>query len=458
MATAKASDLGVKFANYAVAHIMISCGEGHISGLLLAPRSLKVGAWRFLANWGVPVAMIALVGASEIFPDGGLRALATIAGEALLERQALRLSDVGVQHIALVVGTVTADLLEICDRIQRRGMKITPVRTAQDLAALVGGDDRVLLVADGVRAGGTHYAAIAKPGAPALLVTGDVPLTQGFERIDATRRWGGLASVSGAMVAELAAVPGEWDMILTLLRMAVQGGSRRLYCEPALFERGEIAIITDRPTAELIEQASLQQVEFGGMGVGRSAIMMPLVRLSGPLLVRSAAAAVYLPYLTGFLWIVAALLTAGGLAAAGGIAALLGGLSLSAWQFLSSFRAEGPLQERAREVVRIFSLTLIAVSPWLLSISGPANKVPSFAEAALAPCLAGTLFLARALYEVEVDRRRFHWLLPDSDQAWLMLTPALLLGFAPLMFAILPLLAIFQIVIWLRMAGRPQAS
>ena len=72
MATAKASDLGVKFANYAVAHIMISCGEGHISGLLLAPRSLKVGAWRFLANWGVPVAMIALVGASEIFPDGGL--------------------------------------------------------------------------------------------------------------------------------------------------------------------------------------------------------------------------------------------------------------------------------------------------------------------------------------------------------------------------------------------------
>src|SRR3546814_6058479 len=56
-------------------------------------------------------------------------------------------------------------------------------------------DDRIILVADGLRAGGTHYAAIAKPGSPAILVTGDTVLTQGFERIDATRRWGGLASI-----------------------------------------------------------------------------------------------------------------------------------------------------------------------------------------------------------------------------------------------------------------------
>lgn len=402
--------------------------------------------------------MIALVGASELLPDGGLRALATIAGESLIERQALRLSDVGVHHMALVVGTVTAELLDACDRIQRRGTKITPVRSAQDLVALIGDEDRVILVADGLRAGDTHYAAIAKPGSAAILVTGDTPLTQGFERIDATRRWGGLAAIPHSMVAELAAMPGEWDMILTLLRMAVQAGSRRLYCEPALFERGEIAIITDRPSAQQIEHASLQQVEFGGMGFGRSAIMMPLVRLAGPLLVRSGTAAVYLPYITGFLWIVAALLTAGGLAAAGALVALFGGLSLAAWQFLASFRAERPVQDQAREIVRIFSLVLIAVSPWLLSIMGPASKMPDFAEAALAPCLAGLLFLARELYEDSGDRRRFHWLLPDGDQIWLMLTPALLMGFAQLMFAILPLMAILQIVIWLRMARRPTLS
>src|SRR3546814_15030541 len=88
-------------------------------------------------------------------------------------------------------------------------MKVTPVRAAADLVPLVESDDRIILVADGLRAGGTHYAAIAKPGSPALLVTGDTVLTQGFERIDATRRGGGLASISPPIVAALAAMPGH---------------------------------------------------------------------------------------------------------------------------------------------------------------------------------------------------------------------------------------------------------
>src|SRR3546814_9798043 len=94
---------------------------------------------------------------------------------------------------------------------------------------------------------------------------------------------------------------------LTLLRLAVQAGARRLYCEPALFEQGEIAIVADRPTAALIEQSSLQRIEYGGMGLGRSAIMMPIIRLAGPLLVKSPATARYLPHVTALLWVAVAL-------------------------------------------------------------------------------------------------------------------------------------------------------
>ena len=401
--------------------------------------------------------LIALVGASETLPDGGLRALVTVAGETLLERQAARLADVGVTHVAVAVGAVPGDLLATCDRIRRRGLKVTPVRQAADLLALVQDDDRIVLVADGLRAGGTHYAAIARPGSPAILVTGDTVLTQGFERIDATRRWGGLAAISQPMVGELAAMPGEWDMMLTLLRMAVQSGARRLYCEPALFEQGEIAIVTDRPTAALIEQSSLQQVEYGGMGLGRSAVMMPLVRLAGPLLVKSPNTARYLPWVTALLWIIVALLALGGLAAAGALVAVLGGLGLAAMRFLSSFRAESAAQDRARDVIRIFALLLLALFPWLVALAGPAHAMPPFAEAALAPCLAAAILLARTLYEDTGEKRRFHWLLPDADQAWILLAPALIFGFAPLMFAVLPLLALFQILLWLRLARRPEA-
>lgn len=404
---------------------------------------------------GAQVALIALVGASEILPDGSLRALVTVAGETLIERQAARLADAGVTHVAVAVATVPAELLATCDRIRRRGMKVTPVRSAADLVPLVEGDDRVILVADGLRAGGIHYAAIAKPGSPAILVTGDTVLTQGFERIDATRRWGGLASISRSMVADLAAMPGEWDMMLTLLRLAVQSGARRLYCEPALFEQGEIAIVTDRPTAALIEQSSLQQVEYGGMGLGRSAIMMPLVRLAGPLLVKSPRTARYLPYVTALLWVMVALLAASGLAAAGAIVAVFGCLGLAAMRFLAAFRAESAAQDRARDIIRTFAWLLLGVFPWLLSLGGPDHLMPRFSEAALAPCLAATILLARWLYEDSGDRRRFYWLLPDADQAWMMLVPALVLDLATLMFAILPLLALLQILIWLRLARRP---
>ena len=403
------------------------------------------------------MALIALVGASETLPDGGLRALVSLAGETLIERQAARLADVGVTHLAVAVGSVPAELLATCDRIRRRGMRVTSVRTAADLMALVEEDDRIILVADGLRAGGTHYAAIAKPGTPAILVTGDTVLTQGFERIDATRRWGGLACLSPPMVAELAAMPGEWDMMLTLLRLAVQAGARRLYCEPALFEQGEIAIVADRRIAALIEQSSLQQVEYGGMGLGRSAIMMPLVRLAGPLLVKSPATARYLPYVTGLLWVIVALLAASGLAAAGALVALFGGLGLAAMRFLSAFRAESAGQDRWREIIRTFAWVLLAIFPWLMSLAGAAHDAPPFAEAALAPCLAAAILLARWLYEDSGEKRRFHWLLPDADQAWIMLAPSLLFGFAAPMFAILPLLALLQILLWIRLARRPEA-
>src|SRR3546814_7631269 len=138
------------------------------------------------------------------------------------------------------------------------------------------------------------------------------------------------------MVAGLAAMPGEWDMMLTLLRIAGQAGARRLYCEPARFEQGEFAIVADRCAAALIEQSSLQRIEYGGMGLGRSAIMMPLVRLAGPLLVRSPATARYLPYVTALSWVIVALLAASGLAAAGALVALFGGLGLAAMRFLRS--------------------------------------------------------------------------------------------------------------------------
>ncbi|HZG34173.1 MAG TPA: hypothetical protein VEZ59_12915, partial [Sphingopyxis sp.] len=118
---------------------------------------------------------------------------------------------------------------------------------------------------------------------------------------------------------------------------------------------------------------------------------------------------------------------------------------------------ESAAQDRVRAVIRTFAWLLLGAFPWLVALGGEGHDMPPFAEAALAPCLAATILLARWLYEDSGERRRFHWLLPDADQAWIMLAPALLFGLAPLMFAILPLLGLFQILLWLRLAHRPEA-
>src|SRR3546814_6081059 len=125
--------------------------------------------------------------------------------------------------------------------------------------------------------------------------------------------------------------------------------------------------------------------------------MMPIIRLAGPLLVKSPATARYLPHLTGLLVVAVARLAASGLAAAGALVAILGGLGLAAMRFLSAFRAESAAQDRARDVIRTFAWVLLAIFPWLLSLAGPGHRMPPFSEAALAPCLAATILLARSL-------------------------------------------------------------
>src|SRR3546814_11133963 len=68
-------------------------------------------------------------------------------------------------------------------------------------------------------------------------------------------------------------------------------------------------------------------------------------------------------------------------------------------RFLAAFRAESAAQDRWRAAIRSFAWLLLALFPWLLSLGGNAHEVPKFSEAALAPCLAATILLARWLYE-----------------------------------------------------------
>jgi hypothetical protein len=401
------------------------------------------------------MALVALIAASEMLADGDLlRALAPVAGETIVERQAARALDAGAETIFVVVASVPPLLSQALDRVRRRGAPVQMVRDAADMQSALQPTDRVLLVADGLVAPASHYKALATGSAPALLVTADTPLTQALERVDAAHRWGGLALVPASSVSELAALPGEWDMVLTLLRFAIQSGGSRLECEPALFGQGEISVVSDSATASQMERVGIQQVEYGGLGMGRSLITMPLVRLIGPALVRSPRAIAAMPWLTGLAWMAAASSIALGHVVAAAVAGVLGSAGLSALRFMAAFRIENPGLERLRMLFRTGSVVLLAALPWAATLVSARPSAPPLAEVALGLCLAATILLARWLYGELASGRRYHWLLPDGDQAWLALLISAPLGLATPAMAALPLAGLFQTLVWLRLAKR----
>src|SRR3546814_7292910 len=91
------------------------------------------------------MALIALVGASETLPDGSLRALVSVAGETLIERQAARLADVGVAQIAVAVGGslqqlgIDGQLAAVVDR-HLRMLRLVGVQHRRNVVLGVAGD------------------------------------------------------------------------------------------------------------------------------------------------------------------------------------------------------------------------------------------------------------------------------------------------------------------------------
>lgn len=154
---------------------------------------------------------------------GVLAATLPFGGLTLIEFQARLLASAGATQIILVVARMTPELLGAISRIGRRGVSVDAVRTASEAREKLHPLARVLVVADGVVTTGDVVHAIAAAGQDTLLVT-----DQGnphYERVGVNTAWAGLALLDGKRVAEVAAMPRDYDFQSTLLRSAAQAGA-----------------------------------------------------------------------------------------------------------------------------------------------------------------------------------------------------------------------------------------
>lgn len=175
-----------------------------------------------------------LIFATEDADDraGVLAATLPFGGLTLIEFQARLLVAAGATHIILVVARMTPELLGAISRIGRRGVSVDAVRSAGEALEKLHPLARVLAVADGVVTTGDVVQAIAAAPQDTLLVTDQ--LDPRYERVGANVAWAGLALLDCNRIAEVAAMPRDYDFQSTLLRVAAQAGADQVRLDPQM--------------------------------------------------------------------------------------------------------------------------------------------------------------------------------------------------------------------------------
>jgi len=174
------------------------------------------------------MALGALIGAYQEDDAGRLRALLPLAGRTLLEYQARCLSAAGAVPIVVLVERIPAALQEAFERLRGEGISVVAVSEGNEAASRFEAGSHLVLLADGIAPDMADLARLLEEDDSAILTVPDDEDHSGFERIDGTHRWAGLAKVDSTLLGATAAMLGDWDLQSTLLRRAVQAGARLL--------------------------------------------------------------------------------------------------------------------------------------------------------------------------------------------------------------------------------------
>jgi hypothetical protein len=207
----------------------------------------------------------------------GERRLPRLMGSNPIESQLRRTRAAGAGHAVIFVERVTSDLLAIVDRLRREGLTIDIARTVADAAEYIHPDEAVLMIAPDVVVVPERLLALATSAEPVLLCVRDEPANDRFELIDPTARWTGFARIDGGLLRRTAAMVGDWDLASTLLRRAVQEGSKRMTLTPdeAAFD---LLVVDTAAAAQQSGRRLIARTPIEAAGWGMKWLIAPVSR------------------------------------------------------------------------------------------------------------------------------------------------------------------------------------
>ncbi|WP_380787405.1 hypothetical protein [Sphingomonas sp. R86521] len=272
-----------------------------------------------------------------------LAATLPFSGVTLIEYQARLLVAAGVSQVIVVVARLTPELLGAIARIGRRGVSVDTVRSAAEAVERLHPLARILMLGDGLVTTEAVVTAMAAEEGEALLVVPEGDAGPGFERVGGQMAWAGVARIDPSRVAEVAALPHDYDLQSTLLRLAVQGRAVHILLPTDAMRGGGHGIERQARTLEERGRAVLVTIVSGRRGWFDRYVLAPIARAALPSLVDRNVAGSTLGAVGGAFGLVGIVGEGFGLLATGMVMALLGCITLALGSVLSGLRDDAPV-------------------------------------------------------------------------------------------------------------------
>ena len=202
----------------------------------------------------------------------------------------------------------------------------------------------VVMLADGLTTTAATLATLTRDGGDALLVMPEEQATMGYERVGSGMVWAGVARLDPRRLAELAAMPRDYDVQSTLVRLASQAHAVHVLL-PQEAIRGGHGVGHAAAALEARGRTVLAAMISGRSGWFERFVTAPLARAVIPLLVPRAVPATAVAAGAGVVGALGLTLIAIAYPGSGLLLTVLGTLGLSLAATLADLRDE-PAAER----------------------------------------------------------------------------------------------------------------
>ena len=204
---------------------------------------------------------VALLSALEPSVDDAAtpRGLLRLGGRSIVHHQLTAALDLGCEKIVCLAEGLPGELIAVQHAAERAGAGFQIAADGRALARIIRPDDELLVFSDGLVVPAEAVSTLLGGRSGIVVQPVEGGIAAGYERIDLNHAGGGVLRLPGRLVAGLAELPGDWNPVSALLRIAVQSSLRQAVLPAALVDGGRWALVRSDAEAHRLEPQWLRQ-------------------------------------------------------------------------------------------------------------------------------------------------------------------------------------------------------